>query len=245
MKSSTLNTKGFKFKQFSIEGGQSGMPVSTDGVLLGAWAFQDSKPDNTAPLHILDIGTGTGLLALMCAQRFSNAEIHAIDIDQHAYHAAKLNVSHSPWAKRIVVEHGDILTATPSKTFDGIICNPPYFNDGEHSQHAQRATARHTKTLEHKQLIQICYQLLSEYGTASFILPMTEGEQFITLAKEEGFHLTRLYKIKPTDNKPVSRLLFELQKQETDTEHSELIIRDELGYTQAFTELTRSFYLKM
>ncbi|PNH96179.1 tRNA1(Val) (adenine(37)-N6)-methyltransferase [Vibrio diazotrophicus] len=245
MKSSTLNTKGFKFKQFSIEGGQSGMPVSTDGVLLGSWAFQDSKSAKMAPLHILDIGTGTGLLALMCAQRFLNAEIHAIDIDQHAYHAAKINISHSPWAKRIVVEQADILNLTQSKTFDAIICNPPYFNDGEHSQHAQRATARHTKTLEHKQLILISYQLLSEHGIASFILPITEGEQFIALAKESGFHLSRLCKVQPAANKPVSRLLFELQKQETNTEHSELIIRDELGYTQAFTELTRSFYLKM
>ncbi len=85
------------------------MPVSTDGVLLGSWAFQDSNSAKMAPLHILDIGTGTGLLALMCAQRFLNAEIHAIDIDQHAYHAAKSNINHSPWAKRIVVEQADIL----------------------------------------------------------------------------------------------------------------------------------------
>ncbi|NIY93986.1 tRNA1(Val) (adenine(37)-N6)-methyltransferase [Vibrio diazotrophicus] len=244
MKSSTLKTKGFKFKQFSIEGGQSGMPVSTDGVLLGAWAFQESLSGNP-PSNILDIGTGTGLLALMCAQRFSNAEIHAIDIDQHAYHAAKINVSHSPWAERIVVEQANILDASLSKTFDAIICNPPYFNDGEHSQHVQRATARHTKTLEHNQLIHISYQLLTEQGTASFILPTTEGEQFIALAKDAGFYLARVCKIKPTTNKPINRLLFEVRKQETSTEHSELIIRDELGYTQAFTELTRSFYLKM
>lgn len=251
MKSSTLNTKGFKFKQFSIEGGQSGMPVSTDGVLLGAWAFQRSSLSNTPSLkqltvsNILDIGTGTGLLALMCAQRFPTAQIHAIDIDEHAFQAAQINISNSPWSERIAVRQVDVLSITDGITFDAIICNPPYFKDGEQSQHAQRATARHTDTLEHKRLIDITFQLLSDAGIASFILPITEGEQFIELAKKSGFYLYRLCKVQPTPNKPISRLLFELQKQETDTEHSELIIRDELGYTQAFTELTRSFYLKM
>ncbi|WP_165312164.1 tRNA1(Val) (adenine(37)-N6)-methyltransferase [Vibrio ziniensis] len=248
MKSSTLNTKGFKFKQFSIEGGQSGMPVSTDGVLLGAWAFQHelSQIASSLPItHILDIGTGTGLLALMCAQRFPHAQIQAIDIDEHAYRSAQINISQSPWAGRIVLEQVDVLNITNSKTFDAIICNPPYFNDGEQSQHAQRATARHTKTLEHKQLINITYQLLSETGTASFILPITEGEQFIELAKKSGFYLSRLCKVQPTPNKPISRVLFELKKEPIDIEESTLIIRDDLGYTQAFIELTRSFYLKM
>lgn len=241
MKSSTLKTKGFKFKQFSIEGGQSGMPVSTDGVMLGAWAFQHSS----SPSHILDIGTGTGLLALMCAQRFSAAQIQAIDIDPHAFQAAQINISSSPWFERIALRQGDVLSISDDITFDAIICNPPYFNDGEQSQHTQRATARHTGTLQHKQLINISYQLMADKGTASFILPITEGEQFIARAKERGFYLSRLCKVQPTLNKPINRLLFELKKQPTDVEQSTLIIRDDLGYTQAFIELTRSFYLKM
>lgn len=241
MKSSTLKTKGFKFKQFSIEGGQSGMPVSTDGVLRGAWAFQHSS----SPSHLLDIGTGTRLLALMCAQRFSAAQIQAIDIDPHAFQAAQINISNSPWFERIAVRQGDVLNISDDITFDAIICNPPYFNDGEPSQHTQRATARHTHSLEHNHLINITYQLLSDKGTASFILPITEGEQFVQQAKESGFNLSRLCKVQPTPCKPIHRLLFELKKQPTDIEESGLIIRDDLGYTQAFIELTRSFYLKM
>ncbi len=148
MKSSTLKTKSFKFKQFSIEGGQSGMPVSTDGVLLGAWSF-DHRPAN-----ILDIGTGTGLLALMCAQRFPHSQIEAIDIDEYAYMAASANVKASPWRDQITVRQLDILESKFDQCFEGIICNPPYFNSGEHSQHSQRATARHTHTLNHESLIQ-------------------------------------------------------------------------------------------
>ncbi len=239
MKSSTLKTKGFKFKEFSIEGGQTGMPVSTDGVLLGAWAFQQP------PEQILDIGTGTGLLALMCAQRFPLAHVHAIDIDEHAYTAASHNIELSPWAERITVQQEDIVKMALNRNFDAIICNPPYFNDGEQSQHAQRATARHTTTLAHAELIRVVTERLTSQGKASFILPVAEGEQFIHQAEQQGLVLLRLCKVQPTPNKPVNRLLFELQKQSTNCQQTELIVRDEMGYTEAFTELTRSFYLKM
>ncbi len=239
MKTSTLKTKGFKFKQFMVEGGQSGMPVSTDGVLLGAWAFEQ------APTEILDIGTGTGLLTLMCAQRFPDAKIHAIDIDEHAYQAAENNIKNSLWKSRISLQKVDVLKAEFTYMFDAIICNPPYFNDGEHSQHAQRATARHTMTLDHQQLIKVTKTLLTPRGAASFILPVTEGEQFIDLAKQQGLYLSRLCKVQPTQNKPVNRLLFELRKEYGNCQQTELIVRNEIGYTEAFIALTRSFYLKM
>lgn len=239
MKRSTLKTKSFKFKQFHIEGGESGMPVSTDGVLLGAWSFQNT------PATILDIGTGTGLLTLMCAQRFPDSQIEAIDIDKHAYDAAQTNIAASPWANRIALRQADILTHNHEHSFDGIICNPPYFNSGELSQHAQRATARHTHTLNHQHLAQAVFQLLSASGTASFILPVTEGEQFINIAGQSGLHLSRLCRVKPTLAKPVNRLLFELKKDHSSCHQTELIVRNEMGYTEAFIALTRSFYLKM
>jgi len=239
MKPSTLKTKGFKFKQFTIEEGQSGMPVSTDGVLLGAWAF-----DN-APATILDIGTGTGLLTLMCAQRFPDSRIEAIDIDNYAYDAAQVNIMASPWANRIALHQADVLEHNSEHSFDGIICNPPYFNSGEHSQHAQRATARHTHTLNHQHLAQAVFQLLSASGTASFILPVTEGEQFINIAGKNGLYLSRLCRVKPSTTKHANRLLFELRKDNGAYQQTELIVRNEIGYTEAFIALTRSFYLKM
>ncbi|EOC1795731.1 tRNA1(Val) (adenine(37)-N6)-methyltransferase [Vibrio fluvialis] len=239
MKSSTLKTKGFKFKQFAIEGGQSGMPVSTDGVMLGAWAF--SKP----PQRILDIGTGTGLLALMCAQRFPNAQIEAVDIDPHAFAAASCNAQQSPWSARIHVSHQDILATQSNAAFDAIICNPPYFNDGQQSQHAQRATARHTDTLNHSDLLGAMARLLAPEGKASLILPIVEGEQLITLATQQGWHLARRCDVQPSARKPVHRLLFELQRDPCQTQLSTLIIQDDADYSADFIALTRAFYLKM
>ncbi len=116
MKDKIVQTKSFNFKQFSIYGGQSGMPVSTDGVLLGAWV-------SIAPKSLaLDIGTGTGLLALMAAQRSTDVSISAIDIDPHAIEAATINIEQSPWQDRITLHDGSVLTTDFPKKFDAIIC---------------------------------------------------------------------------------------------------------------------------
>ena len=238
-------TKGFKFKQFAIEGGQCGMPVSTDGVLLGAWANIGHSP------RILDIGTGTGLLALMCAQRNPNASIWAIDIDHSAAITAKINIVRSAWSQRITVEQKDILTAFYPEVFDAIICNPPYFTHGEQAKQQQRATARHTDSLSHQALLQRCHSLLREGGKASFVLPVVEGEAFLALAKTCGFTLTRRCAVKPTADKVENRLLIELSISSSDDEVTDaeqdqsLIIRDKLGYTEDFVALTKDFYLKM
>lgn len=239
MKSSTLQTKGFKFKQFAISGGQSGMPVSTDGVLLGAWAFRHS------PRQILDIGTGTGLLALMCAQRFEQALIQAVDIDEHAYRAAGINIANSPWSQRIELRHENILHCCDTQRVDAIICNPPYFNYGAVSQHSQRATARHTSSLSHKDLIRALTRLLTPDGTAALILPLVEGEQFIRLAQDSGWHLSRCCEVRPSERKPVHRLLFELQQTQCDCQFSTLTIHESDAYSADFIALTRTFYLKM
>ena len=226
MKSKKLKTKGFNFKQFCIEGGESGMPVSTDGVMLGAWI---QSPNNA---QILDIGTGTGLLALMCAQRFTEAQVTAVDIELTAIEAAQKNVVQSPWSARVSVDHSDILDFTPTHPFQRIICNPPYFNSGEQSKHSQRATARHTDTLGHKVLLQRCYHLLDDEG-------------FIELALHQGWHLSRVCRVQPSEKKLVHRLLFELAKQPCDTQESHLIIHSHDGYSDDFVQLTREFYLKM
>ncbi|MCK6264850.1 tRNA (adenine(22)-N(1))-methyltransferase TrmK [Vibrio sp. ZSDE26] len=239
MKSSTSKTKDFKFKQFSIYGGESGMPVSTDGVLLGAWS------QISAMKTLLDIGTGTGLLSLMAAQRSSTLTITAIDIDQHAIESAQRNFQQSNWGDRIELVKGDILKQVFNTLFDGIICNPPYFNSGEQSQRVQRATARHTDTLDHQQLLKQCFALTAERSTASFILPLYEGQQFIKLAKEQNWHVSRLCYIKPTDKKATSRLLIELSKVECEKEETQLVIHENGQYSDAFCTLTSNFYLKM
>ncbi|MEZ9229790.1 tRNA1(Val) (adenine(37)-N6)-methyltransferase [Vibrio amylolyticus] len=239
MKSSTLKTKSFNFKQFSIEGGHSGMPVSTDGVLLGAWARIESLRT------LLDVGTGTGLLALMCAQRSEQLAITAVDIDHHAIESARYNFQKSPWSERINLHEGDILELTFEALFDGIICNPPYFNSGEQSQHTQRATARHTDTLSHKALLKRCYDLTTPSGSASFILPAVEGEQLIALANTQNWHVRRLCHMKTTEVKKASRLLIELSKVKAEIQENSLTIHNNEGYSDDFRALTQNFYLKM
>ncbi|WCP67610.1 methyltransferase [Vibrio tubiashii] len=232
-------TKDFDFKQFSIYGGLSGMPVSTDGVLLGAWTNLENAES------LLDIGTGTGLLSLMCAQRHLSLTIEAIDIDDNAIEAASINFARSPWTQRLTLHQGDVLTYQFPKQFDRIICNPPYFNTGEQASNISRATARHTDTLTHQALLARCKQLLTSQGKASFVLPKIEGDLFIQLAAEQDWHISRQCQIKPTERKQVTRLLIELTKTATNTIEESLTIHSDGGYSDAFIDLTKDFYLKM
>lgn len=232
-------TKGFDFKQFQIDAGYSGMPVSTDGVLLGAWA----EIEQAATL--LDIGTGTGLLALMCAQRNHGARIDAIEVDQHAIDAATANFANSPWSKRLTLIAEDVLQHDFSHQYDAIICNPPYFNTGEQARNHSRATARHTDCLSHSALLERCWTLLSNVGHASFILPKVEGDSFIELAQSRGWQLQRLFQVRPSTSKQVNRLLIQLGKQPKLFVSRELSIRDQASYSDDFINLTKDFYLKM
>lgn len=215
------------------------MPVSTDGVLLGAWFDLDQAET------ILDIGTGTGLLALMSAQRSTESKISAVELDRCACEAAEINFQNSDWADRITLIQSDIISWQDSQTFDAIVCNPPYFNSGEQSQSTQRAIARHTQTLSHASLLQQCKKRLNQCGKASFVLPLIEGEQFIQLAKEGGWFVSRLCKVKPTSSKPVNRLLIELTRTQVSVEESSITISEQSGYSKEFTQLTKEFYLKM
>ncbi|MFV0574340.1 MAG: tRNA1(Val) (adenine(37)-N6)-methyltransferase [Vibrio sp.] len=232
-------TKDFHLKQFSIYGGKSGMAVSTDGILLGAWA--DLKESQT----ILDIGTGTGLLALMCAQRAKNAQITALDIDSDAIAAATENVKKSPWPDRISVIHSNIHQYQPIARFESIICNPPYFNSGETTNWQARATARHTHSLSHQDLLNDCQRLLQPTGEAHFILPKVEGEQFIEMAQGQGWFVRTLCRVNTTKRKPCYRLLFTLTRQSVECHESELTINQDNGYSPEYIALTKDFYLKM
>ncbi len=230
----------FHFKQFSVTAHQTGMAVSTDGVLLGAWCNLESA--NT----ILDIGTGTGLLALMCAQR-SSSSITAIDIDSLAVESASHNIQHSPWRSRIEVFQADVTrwSSTTSQRFDAIVCNPPYFSTGETARDPKRALARHSDSLEHDELLKACERLLTGEGSASFILPFSEGLQFMQLAEESDWHIARKVEVKTTPNKLVSRLLLELKRQPCEPQNTQLLINEQGQYSQEFINLTRDFYLKL
>lgn len=239
-----MSRKPFHFKQFNIYDDQCAMKVGTDGVLLGAWA------DITNAKTILDIGTGTGLIAIMMAQRISSqAIIDAVEIDNNAVAQAKENIVQSPWSSCINLYHAAIqdYQPMPLKTYDMIISNPPFFLSGSKSDQASRNKARHTELLTHTDLLQAVERLLSENGQFSLILPTNEGYQFINEAREYGLCAKQIVEIKPKLDKPVERLLIELSRNNSNPAKSTLTIQYEKRnhYTPDYIALTKDFYTIM
>ena len=150
----------FNFKRFTVHQDKCAMKVGTDGTLLGAWAQAPQEP-----CRILDIGTGTGLIALMMAQRYPNASIVGIDIDPAAVAQARDNVTASPFADRISIYEADICHFDENATFDSVICNPPFFTGDLICPDKQRAVARHAISLSYHDLISSAYKHLFGFLT--------------------------------------------------------------------------------
>ncbi len=227
----------FKFQQFSIKQNHCAMKVGIDSVLLGAW----TPPGNA--LNILDIGTGTGILALMMAQK-SHAYIDAVEIDENAFLQASENFEVSPFAGQIKCYHSSILSFPHHKHYDLIISNPPYFDENIRSGNSQRDTARHSSHLDLSELIDNAYSRLSKQGKLALILPYHKKEKVINTAVASGLHCHKLLTIKGKETKSPNRLLFLFQKQYCKTIAQEMSIYQENGkYTKEFKGLTKDFYL--
>lgn len=236
-----MRGKGFTFKQFHIDHSRCAMKVGTDGTLLGAWA---TMPANG---RILDIGTGTGLIAIMAAQRTSEAKITAIDIDEDCVLQAQENVAASPWPDRIEVIHSALQEFDASEKFDVIISNPPYFIDSQLSPDAARSTARHTTTLPFNELVTGVRRLLADGGHFSLILPPTEMERFRSAARGVMF-VVRECHVWSTPTSGVRRIMAEFQAEPpAELTVVEKIVIEENGrheYSEEYRTLTRDFYLK-
>ena len=216
------------------------MKVGTDGTLLGAWA---EVPDEG---RILDIGTGTGLIAIMVAQRTSSARITAIDIDSDCIAQARENIAATEWHERIEVVHSSLQEFSSAEPFDVIISNPPYFVDSLLSPDASRTTARHTETLSFTDLVQGVERLLAPEGRFALILPPAEMAQFLTAARGR-LYIQHRCEVWTTPRSGVRRIMAELSFTPNASPQSEkLIIEDSgpLGYSEEYKRLTRDFYLK-
>ena len=237
-----MRGKGFTFKQFHIDHSKCAMKVGTDGTLIGAWA---SIPYEQCA--ILDIGTGTGLIAIMAAQRAAQAQVVGIDIDSDCIEQARENVAASSWSERISIIHSALQEFTSTKAFDVIISNPPYFVDSLLSPDDKRSTARHTTTLSFNDLCDGVLCLLASDGIFALILPPTEAERFLSVARGRLF-LTRRCDVWSTPESGVKRVMMELQKQPPKElpQLEKLIIEDSgpMGYSAEYRQLTRDFYLK-
>ncbi|MFC2150997.1 tRNA1(Val) (adenine(37)-N6)-methyltransferase [Bacteroidota bacterium] len=235
-----MPNKYFKFKQFTIYQDKCAMKVGTDGVLLGAWANCEYGNE------FLDIGTGTGLIALMLAQR-SNATIDALEIDQSACVQANENVKESPWKERINVINNSIQEFTKSsiKKYDLIVSNPPYFQNSLFAPDEKRTDARHNSNLQYEDIINGAINLVKDDGRLSLILPYLEGNMFILKAVEYGLYCIRQTKVLPKPNREPKRLLLEFMKIKKPLIEQEIII--ELNkrheYSEAYKNLTKDFYL--
>ncbi|KGN74541.1 SAM-dependent methlyltransferase [Porphyromonas gulae] len=245
-----MPTDIFSFKQFDIDQTGCAMRVGTDGVLLGAWAGGDAA--GSMPRHCLDIGTGTGLIALMMAQRFPQARVQGIEIDTAAAECARANAAASPFSDRIAIASGDILDSSlesliGNQRFDLIASNPPFFKSSLHAPDRQRTMARHEETLPLEKLICRASELLSPQGRLALITPHDRLKDLRLYAATYRLVPSRLTEVHTLPHKGPKRLLSEWRPADTAIDRSPLsdtlIIHPATGYySPEYVRLTEPFY---
>lgn len=215
------------------------MKVGTDGVLLGAWAEGGRR--------VLDIGTGTGLIALMMAQRFPMAEVTGIDIDDDACAQARENILSSPFHDRIKIEHKALQSyAEDDLRYDSIVSNPPFFEGGIRNPDEKRNTARHTDTLSLHDLFVGVDRLLSDEGVFSMVMPADRLRDLVSEGIACGFAMTRKCCVRTKPQKPVSRCLVEFSRSRTSLVKEEHFLMDfDVGRSEWYSALTEDFYLNV
>jgi len=220
------------------------MKVGTDGVLLGAWT-----PIENNPFSILDIGTGTGIIALMLAQRSNAEQIDALEIDEEAYEQAVDNFENSPWSDRLFCYHAglDEFIDEPEDEYDLIVSNPPFYSENFKTENSQRDLARFQDALPFEDLIEAADLLLSENGIFSVIIPYKEEEQFIDLCAAVELFPIKITRVKGTHKTQIIRSLLAFKRFELPVlDANELVIEiNRHEYTDEYIELMKDFYLKM
>lgn len=236
-----LRANGFTFKQFFVAHDRCAMKVGTDGVLLGAWA-----PVANAS-RILDIGSGSGLIALMLAQRTNpTVEIDAVELDQQAAGQAQENIAASPWPNRIHLFQDDIQSWSQNATqrYSLIVSNPPYFTPGVDCATPERASARYTAGLTHEALLGCAESVICEEGFFCVILPEDAVSKLVALAQRRGWHLRYRTDISDNETRPPNRVLLALSPTAGEVFLDRMTIRGpDQRYSEAHCSLTRDFYL--
>jgi tRNA1Val (adenine37-N6)-methyltransferase len=240
----------FRFKKFEVVNERSAMKVNTDGVLLGA-AMTISPSDRT----MLDVGTGTGTIALMAAQRLSsvilnevkNPRIDAIDIDEASASEASANFINSPWNSILKAHHLPLeeFAASAETVYDLIFSNPPYFEDSLTAPDERKSTARHTSDgLSYRDIFEFAKDRLSENGRVSLVLPADQEAALTRYARMCGLYLFRILRVRTVPRKAPSRIIAEFSRTRCAELSEELLtIQDEGKYTQEYLSLTGDFYL--
>ena len=234
----------FQFKQFSVEQARCAMKIGTDGVLLGAWT---PIPDKI--FSVLDVGAGTGIIALMLAQRSTAEQIDALEIDEEAYEQAVENFENSPWSDRLFCFHAglDEFVEEPEDEYDLIISNPPFYTEDYKTENEQRDLARFADAMPFEDLVEAADLLLSENGIFSAIIPYKEEEKFIALTKDFDLFPIKITRVKGTPTSEIKRSLLAFSRNISENfPVDELVIETSRHiYTEEYIALTKDFYLKM
>lgn len=234
----------FQFKQFNINQERCAMKIGTDAVLLGAWC-----PINNNPFSILDIGAGTGILSLMLAQRSNAQQIDAVEIDENAYEQCVENFEASHWGDRLFCYHASLndFINEPEDQYDIIISNPPFYSEDYKTDNSQRDLARFQDALPFEELVKATTLLLSENGIFAVIIPFKEENRLLNLCAQAELFPIKMTRVKGTPTGPIIRSLIAFKRYELPVlSANELVIETSRHvYTEAYTKLTRDFYLKM
>lgn len=235
----------FQFKQFIINDQNTAMKIGTDGILLGSWVnvYNSTK--------IIDIGTGTGVIAIMSAQKNNEAEITALEIDESAIMDAHQNIQNCPWNTRIQLIHESLqeFEKVNSSFFDCIISNPPFFENSQKAAYDSRIKARHTDTLHYTDLLNFAKNWLADEGALNLILPTEQGYQCVEASTAFNLKPIRICEVHPIPTKPAHRLLISFSRETSnqEPEKSKLIIETGIvrhEYTETYQKVCKDFYLK-
>ena len=235
--------KYFQFKQFIIRQNKTAMKVGTDGVLLGSWAVISAKAE-----RILDIGTGTGLIALMMAQRSLAKVIDAVELNKAAYQQATENFKASDWSKRLFCYHASFqkFSNETEGNYDLIVSNPPFHILTQKTVLEDRGMARHSYHLPFSELLLGVAKLLNKKGSCAFIIPFSEQDNFVSLAEKNDLFISKITHVKGNYESPVKRSLLQFSFIKNEMLKKELVIENSRHvYTKDYTELVKDFYLKM
>ncbi|SDJ77069.1 tRNA1Val (adenine37-N6)-methyltransferase [Pedobacter sp. ok626] len=228
----------FKFKKFEVDQSGCAMKINTDGVLLGAIAEQ------LGARYILDIGTGTGVIAMMLAQRFENAQVDAVEIDEQAALAAKGNFSNSDFAANCNAYHKDISAFQIDRKYDLVVSNPPFFVNDLKNQEHRKGIARHAASQFFESMVERVADLLDKSGSFWFILPIKQAAYMVKIASAYGLSPSVVIHLHSDDSKPEFRWIVCLDYAGKETLHQNLNIYEMEGvYTAAYKQLLKDFFL--
>lgn len=238
--------KPFKFKEFTVQQNKTAMKIGTDAVLLGAWCSLGEFPD-----AILDIGSGTGIIALMLAQRSDAITIDAVEVDENAYEQTVENFEQSNWGDRLFCYNASFTSfatemVEEDEKYDVIVSNPPFYKEDYQTEDVSRNKARFTSSLSFLALLKGVAKLLAKNGLFSVIIPYKEEEYFIKLAQENKLFPYKICRVRGNKTSEIKRSMLTFSFEKTTVKKEELIIEtDRHQYTKEYISLTKDFYLKM